>query len=69
MLTLPSAEAGLLKPEIVGSFTLVPEMHKKLELVGSAYEKIKVKVSKQLAKYHEFLKNKKAEKPGHESAK
>jgi DnaJ homolog subfamily C member 2 len=55
-LTLLPAESGLSSPKVLRSFTLVPEINRQLEQVGSAYEKLKVKVAKQISKYEEQQK-------------
>lgn len=56
-MTLTAADSSIpLGGEIVSSFTLSEDIFKPLEQVGSAYEKLKVKVSKQLAKYAEQQK-------------
>jgi hypothetical protein len=59
LLTLPSADASFpAGGQVIDSFTLSDEINKPLEQVGSAYEKLKVKISKQIAKYDEQQKKK-----------
>lgn len=51
---MPYADNSIPKEgEILSSFTLSDEIFKPLEQVGSAYEKLKVKIAKQQAKHAE----------------
>ena len=67
MLTLPPLDLTLKAPQVVDGFTLVEGIEKRLEQVGSAYEKMKVKVSKQVAKHADTLK-KRQTNPHHEQS-
>lgn len=61
---MPNADSSLpLGGEILSHFTLNDDIYKSLEQVGSAYEKLKVKVAKQQAKYVDQQK-KNAQNPG-----
>lgn len=65
LLALPPADPSLgSKAHVLGHFAMVPDLKRSLEQVGSAYEKLKVRVAKQVAKYDEQMK-KKAENPHH----
>jgi hypothetical protein len=51
---LPSADNSIpLGGEVLDSFTLSDDIFKPLEQVGSAYEKLKVKIAKQQARHTE----------------
>jgi hypothetical protein len=42
-----------LPPEILAAFTMVPDITRGIEQVGSAYEKLKVRIAKQRSKQEE----------------
>ena len=50
---------------VISSLSLVSDIQRSLEQVGSGYEKLKVKVAKQLARQVENLKRKQAD-PAHQ---
>ena len=58
MLTLPPSDPNLgpSGSKLVKSFTLVPEINKPIEQVGSAYERLKLKVQKQTLRHEEMKK-------------
>lgn len=64
MLTLPPIDTALRASgktsEVVDTFTLSFDYFKMLEQVGSAYEKLKVKVAKQVTKFEEANKRREA---------
>ena len=46
LLTLPFFEAALKSPQILSHFSIVSDLGRRVEWVGSAYEKLKAKVHK-----------------------
>jgi DnaJ family protein C protein 2 len=64
MLTLPAADETLKHHMVFSGINLVPELSRPLEQVGSAYEKLKVRIAKMRERYDEQMK-KKAENPHH----
>lgn len=51
---MPPADASVPAcGQVLASFIMSDEVFKPLEQVGSAYEKLKVKIAKQVAKYEE----------------
>lgn len=60
-MTLPYPDPSLQGKSVVScGFTLSADITKKLEQVGSAYEKLKVKVAKQVSKYEEMQRKRQA---------
>ncbi len=51
MLTLPPADETLKQPTVIAHMSIVDELSRPLEQVGSAYEKLKVRIAKQIEKY------------------
>lgn len=64
---MPLAEPGLSSPKVLSAFVLHPDYTRSLEQVGSAYERLKVKVAKQLSRFEESQK-KRETNPAHESS-
>ena len=64
MLTLEPADPSLKEPLVLAGIDLLSELQRPLEQVGSAYEKLKVRIAKMREKYDEQMK-KKAENPQH----
>ena len=64
-LTLTANDTSITLPLVISSLSFVSDIKRSLEQVGSGYEKLKVKVAKQLAKQVENLKRKQAD-PAHE---
>lgn len=58
MLTLPPSDPNLgpSGSKLVRSFTLVSEINKPIDQAGSAYEKLKMKVHKQILRHEEMKK-------------
>jgi hypothetical protein len=55
MLTLPPADSALTHNVVVGGINLLPELGRPLEQVGSAYEKLKLRISKMRERYDEQM--------------
>jgi hypothetical protein len=53
MFTLPPADETLKEPTVISHMSIVDELSRPLEQVGSAYEKLKVRIAKQIEKYDE----------------
>jgi len=55
-------------PKVLSAFVLHPEYNRSLEQVGSAYERLKVKVAKQQSRFEEAQKKRNANSAHHESS-
>ena len=64
MLALPPADTDLKQSLVVSGLSLIAELSRSIEQVGSAYEKLKIRIAKQREKYEEQMK-KKADNPHH----